>query len=555
MSIKSKIGINRNTILVILVANFLSRLAILLFTNLGNDEVYYVQYALNPAISHFDHPPLVGFLIRLSTFFNLHYVYDDFFVRLGSLLIGTVNIYIIYKIGVILKDTTAGLISALLYSSSFYASIIVGTFILPDTPLSLFWLLSILAFLRFISYKKYSGRWLIIFGITVGFGMLSKYQAAFLWIGAILYFAYYHRKIFLTPKFWISALMTFIIFSPVIYWNLNSEYSGIAYHSERVGGGSLIPTHKHFFPEFFGQIFYNNPLNVFLIAIAVFQIVKLKVKNANRKIVFLLSIGLPLIILMWGMSLYNHTLPHWSGPSYFSLMLVAAHFCVSEKRTINRKTVRNVIILGVFFFYLTLGIGLVQIKTGLLAAPNQNKIEKVGRNDFVVDLGLWKKISKKIKATIKADRLDNSAENDFYIFTHNWFPAAHIDYYYALRNDVKLFVLGDYKKLHEYMRINELRGDIPLHSDAYYITTSNYYQAPKKEWKEKFENTTAFDVIPVKLNGETRVNLFIWKLSNLKAHIALQKQRRIRLNPGFSAQKPIENGNLSKFSVISTHRL
>ena len=33
---------------------------------LGNDEAYYIAYALYPAICHFDHPPMVGFLIQLT---------------------------------------------------------------------------------------------------------------------------------------------------------------------------------------------------------------------------------------------------------------------------------------------------------------------------------------------------------------------------------------------------------------------------------------------------------------------------------------------------------
>jgi len=42
-------------------------LLIACFTELGNDEVYYYTYALQPDWNHFDHPPMVGLLIRLTT--------------------------------------------------------------------------------------------------------------------------------------------------------------------------------------------------------------------------------------------------------------------------------------------------------------------------------------------------------------------------------------------------------------------------------------------------------------------------------------------------------
>ena len=34
---------------------------------LGNDEVYYWTYALQPDWNHFDHPPMVGWMIRLTS--------------------------------------------------------------------------------------------------------------------------------------------------------------------------------------------------------------------------------------------------------------------------------------------------------------------------------------------------------------------------------------------------------------------------------------------------------------------------------------------------------
>jgi uncharacterized sodium:solute symporter family permease YidK len=43
------------------------------FFELGNDEVYYWTYALQPDWNHFDHPPMVGLLIRLTSL-NLYWV-------------------------------------------------------------------------------------------------------------------------------------------------------------------------------------------------------------------------------------------------------------------------------------------------------------------------------------------------------------------------------------------------------------------------------------------------------------------------------------------------
>ena len=80
----------------------------------GNDEVYYWTYALYPDWSHFDHPPMVGWMIQL---FSLNLLFDsEFFIRLASVVIMTANTYIIYRIG---KDYSTPLPSMPLSSRAF----------------------------------------------------------------------------------------------------------------------------------------------------------------------------------------------------------------------------------------------------------------------------------------------------------------------------------------------------------------------------------------------------------------------------------------------------
>ena len=64
---------------------------------LGNDEAYYWTYAIQPDWSHFDHPPMVGWLIRLSTL-NLLWV-NEISVRLGSILCAAISTIFIFKTG------------------------------------------------------------------------------------------------------------------------------------------------------------------------------------------------------------------------------------------------------------------------------------------------------------------------------------------------------------------------------------------------------------------------------------------------------------------------
>ena len=108
---------------------------------LGNDEVYYWTYALYPALSHFDHPPMLGWVIQLFTF-NLTFD-SELFLRFGSIVLGMGSTWLIYLITKTIKNNKTGLYAVLLYLSSIYCFVIAGIFILPDAPQTFFWLLSV----------------------------------------------------------------------------------------------------------------------------------------------------------------------------------------------------------------------------------------------------------------------------------------------------------------------------------------------------------------------------------------------------------------------------
>ena len=97
--------INR-AILVLLLCSFILRAFIAGFIELGNDEVYYWTYAKFPALSHFDHPPMVGLVIQ---FFTLNLTFDsEFFIRLASLVFGTLSTGLMFLIGRQIKNPLTG---------------------------------------------------------------------------------------------------------------------------------------------------------------------------------------------------------------------------------------------------------------------------------------------------------------------------------------------------------------------------------------------------------------------------------------------------------------
>ncbi len=511
-----KITLQRNVIYYIMAINLLVRLVIALSTCLGIDEVYYVNYARYPDWSYFDHPPIVGWLIWLTTC-GMHFT-SEFFIRLGALILGTANIYLVYDIGVELKDRKTGVIAALLTCASIYSTIIAGTFILPDSPQSFFWLLSLRVFLKYIKTDEH--RYLWWFGIFAGLAMLSKYHGVFLWVGAFLFILRYRWHRLLSFQFWGSVLLSALIFSPVIIWNYLNKFSSFSFHEGRVGNGSWLPDFKNFLPELLGQIFYNNPIVVLLIISSIIYFIRNRSWFVNKEINFLLLIGLPLSILVLLMSMYNRTLPHWSGPAYYGLIICAAIYTSSYLLKIKPAVANRYVLGSNAFVLLLLIIALTQVYNGRLPLQQSEKPTKLGSQDPTADLYGWDKAATLIDDQLKLWVQSDSLQADFSVVCSKWFPASHIDYYYALPNEKKVYVYGDIKAQHIYKKINTTLGQPKPESDMVYITTSLNYHAPKAELLQHFETDDREPkILTVERKGKPLFHIYLWRLKRLKREI------------------------------------
>ena len=257
---------------------------------LGNDEVYYWTYALYPDWSHFDHPPMVGWVIQL---FSLNLLLDsEFFLRLASVVFMTANTYIVFRIGKELKDARTGLYAALLYTASIYAFVITGVFIMPDTPLMLFWLLAFWTGVRCFkgsALRQAQGPW-IFFGLFAGLAMLSKYSGVFLWVGMGLYILLFNRKQLKNPYLYLALLISAVCCIPILYWNLNNHFVSFSFHGERVGGGNL--NLSTFGTELAGEVLYNNPVNFVLALIALIATVrrKLNIETSFQRLILCIAL-------------------------------------------------------------------------------------------------------------------------------------------------------------------------------------------------------------------------------------------------------------------------
>lgn len=493
-------------LILLVVVSTLIRVLLGYGLDLGNDEVYYWTYAMFPDWSHFDHPPMVGFFQQLS---SLNLLFDsELALRLGFIVSGSLSTILLFYIGKEIKDERTGWLAAILFNTSIYGFIISGLFIMPDGPLVLFWMLSLLYFVKFIKTedKKVMNRYLSVSLISLAFAIYSKYQAVYLLFGFLVYLLVYRRSQFRNPVMYLNLIFSAIILFIIFYWNYQNSFTGMQYHSDRVTLFSLNFNPDSFLREVTGQIIYNNPYNYILILIALFSFKKQKFMQGHYYY-FFLFLGLPLILTTIFFSLYRDTLPHWSGVAFLSLIPVAASYLAQRDRT---PALRFTLVL--IFVLMLFGLGVVN--KGWLINENFSNHEnkKLGKNDPTLDMYGWDQVQSALKE-LETERKDLEP---LPLVSNKWYPGSHLYYYVAEPMEKQLYVLGDMKDMHKYYWINKTKPGLVPGQDGIYLTFSHNFKDPEKHMSDYFNKMELLREFAVKRGGATVEYGYIYLLKDYK---------------------------------------
>ena len=499
MSNKQKLGllVLLSTVIRLIVGNEIQ---------LGNDEVYYWTYAKYPDWSHFDHPPLVGFFQQI---FSLNLLFEsELALRLGFVISGSISTILMYLIGKEVKNERAGLIAAVLFNTSIYGLIISGLFIMPDGPLVLFWMSSLLFFIKYLKATEKSkiNLFLSLSLICVSFGIYAKYQAVYLLLGYGLYWVLYRRDQLKNPVLYLNLCFTALIVFIIFYWNYLHSFSGMSYHSDRVTLFSLDFNLESFLREAVGQIAYNNPYNYIVILMAIFGIKKRKyIDRSFFKLLLLVSV--PLIATTLFFSLYRDTLPHWSGVAFLSLAILAAAY-LSER--IKTPVLTATLIL--IFSLVLMGNGVVNKGWGVDLNKSTQKKERLGKNDPTLDMFGWDQTKNALTSLLA----EETQLSNLPMVANKWYPGSHLFYYVAHPLNKDFYVLGDMKAMHKYYWINQTMPLLEQGQNALYITYSSNFKDPDKFMNTFFSKVKLVREFPVK-RAETTVEYgYIYLLQDYK---------------------------------------
>lgn len=492
------------------------RIALSALLNLGNDEVYYFTYAVQPDWNHFDHPPLVGLFIRLATL-NLTFV-NDVTMRLPALFGAAINTWLISKCAQRIVSERAGLFAAILYNTALYTSIISGLFILPDSIQLVFWLAALYTMIGILEPAEQSqhNRSVLWMGIWIGLAMMCKIHGIFLWIGCLGFIVFHQRAWLKNPYLYGAILLTVILISPIIFWNINNDFITWQFHSERVTVNQSIDL-KSFLVTCLGQIGYANPISFLIYVISIVGFIKKKNFVYRTSTYLLLWCSLPIIVSTTLISLFRATLPHWSGPGFLGFMILSSAYIDYGLNKYSKVTYRLLMAsVYLIFFVCMAGPLLIHFYRGTLS---QKPFPETGLHDPTLDVYGWDELLPAFSKIRQADIAQNRMTIHDPLVTHNWFPGGHMYFYVAFPLKMRFIGLGNLNELHKFHWLNSIYGTIPVGANAYYITPSNNFKDPQDLYGDSFLTITKIATITQKRSGQTARYWYVYRLIHAKPGI------------------------------------
>ncbi len=490
---------------ILIAAGFVFRSVIAAVLELGNDESYYWLYSQQLQWNYFDHPPLIALWIRMFTL-NLMLHDHELILRLGSIAGCAFSTWFIYQTVTLLHTPRAGFLASCLYNASFYAGLTAGLYLMPDAPQMVFWTFCLWMIARICNNENKWNSWLL-FGMGAGLCMMSKIHGVFLWGGLGLYTVFFSRAWLLKPQFYISLLISLIIISPILFWNIAYDFATYRFHSQRVSIPpqwlSAFSLHK----EIIHQFSFNNPFNVVLIIAASIAWLKKKITNHSAISVYNF-IGWPLALSLLFFSVFRDTiLIHWSGPAYVSLIPLAAIYLANISKQAYPLILR--VSLSSFVVILIIWSLAVHYYPGTWGSRQQ---QDLGYGDISLDLYGWQQAGKEFDKLYQAEIKAGLAPTGTPVVCGYWW-GAHVEYYFCRPSRIPMLGLGTMNKLHQYFWLNDERKQAANMQVAYCIMPSDEKQNIPSDYYNK---TELISTIEIKRSGVPVHNFLVYKLSGWK---------------------------------------
>jgi 4-amino-4-deoxy-L-arabinose transferase-like glycosyltransferase len=350
-------------------------------TDLFFDEAQYWSWAQEPALGYYSKPPLIAWLITLTTA-----VCGDAepCVRLAAPIVHTVTAWVVFLIGRRLYDARVGFWSGIVFATLPGVSVSSGV-ISTDVPFLLCWALALWAFVRLRQSAALGDA--LLLGAAVGAGFLARYSMAF-FVGSMLValLVLGSEGVRIGKRRWLAvALSALLVASPNLLWNIANGFATIGHTADNAKWtGSLIHPLKAL--EFLGAQFgVFGPVLFGALLVILFRSVQRRLPETDR---LLLAFVLPILLLYIGQAFVSRAHANWAAAGY-----VAATILVTATMLRDRAT---------WAFRTSLGLHVALALVIALAPAWAGRLPLAPERDPYRRLLGWRELAERVRAEVDA---------------------------------------------------------------------------------------------------------------------------------------------------------
>lgn len=456
-------GIDRGARLsvALVVGLFALRFGLVGAVGLGDDEAYYWAWSRRPDWGYFDHPPMIAWLIALSTRLGGN---GEGWVRAPALALSIGVSLLLALLARRLWPRERGIASRAVLVANLIPLLSIGSvFVLPDLPLAFFWVLG--ALLAWEAGRREGWFWWTATGVVGGLGLLSKYHmilfaaSVFLWLAT----SPERRRWLARPQPYVAFLLMLALFLPVVVWNARHDWVSFRFQFYGRHGGEIRPwTHLG---QFLGsQVGLVSPLLWPASLWALGEAWKRgRAGDETERFLFWIS---GFVILFFALTCpFTDFKPHWSGVGYLTACLLVVRWA----RRRRPPFVRTALALAAFMGGLLYVQGVYPVVQKAASALRLPSLPEGA--DLTHELYGWDRAAERIER----DYSRLAAEGPAFVFAHMYQNAAQAEY--AVKGRLPVVRLGDRRD--EYSIWQGERGLPPPGSSALFVCHSKYFLDPR----------------------------------------------------------------------------
>lgn len=349
-------------------------------------DAYYYFYSEHLALSYFDHPPMVAYMLR---FFTAIFGKSVEVIKLANFTVTLLSLWSFYYLSKMFLSQKKAVYALIMYGSTLLITIL-SINSTPDVPLILFWTVSLIFIYKAIFENKLY-QW-ILSGIFIGLSFDSKYTALFLLASLFLFLiiSKKHRHFLYSIRLALTVLFFAITISPIVYWNIDNNWISFAFQtSERANDiGKLLFQPRYLFGNIGTQLAVLLPVLFVGVFFVFYKLTRKMIRTKslfNDNTNFLLSFSIPIIGFFFSVSLFYWVKMNWIMPGYIAVIILSSIYL--GKNIMKYQVITSLVISVLLFIQVTFTI--VPIKSDGTwfgwpeLAENVESIIKTYPDDFI----------------------------------------------------------------------------------------------------------------------------------------------------------------------------